>query len=254
MRSYIFNFSTAKIEKLGIKGVPVLILAFMDQFFKSGNAETKEQDGKIFYWIEASKIIEDLPFLDIKPQMVRVYLDQLRDKGIIQDFDNNGKHYTKRFVHINYSMLVDQSDGEFTEVIGNDSTLPFYTPPGTNYYNTIKYNAFNFIYETPAIQSLIIEVDKPKFTKLLKAYLQKLLTPAIYAALIKNLSISTGQSTIKLKFSSTQTIMDSIVYVLESAVVGAYTSLLISQLLSKSTSKSTPNEVKNKPILNQISL
>ena len=125
-------------------------------------------------------------------------------------------------------------------------------PPNTSYYAIIKYNAFTFIYESPAIQSVLIETDKTRFNKLLHGYLQKLLSPLVYEY-FKTAQITTNNTTIKLTFKATSTIVEECIYKLEQAVVGAYTSLMVAQIINKS--KPTPAKtIKNEPILNQIAL
>ena len=255
MRSYIFNFSAKKVEKLGIKGTPVIILDYLDQFFKSGHSKDPvEYQNKIYYWIEASKVVEDLAYLDIKSQRVRQYFDFLCDKGVLSKYPADGPDYskTKLRLHINYNLLVDQVDGDLNQIVGKDTTLPFYMPPNTSYYAIIKYNAFTFIYESPAIQSVLIETDKTRFNKLLHGYLQKLLSPLVYEY-FKTAQITTNNTTIKLTFKATSTIVEECIYKLEQAVVGAYTSLMVAQIINKS--KPTPAKtIKNEPILNQIAL
>lgn len=254
MRSFIFNFSAQKIEKLGIKGTPVIILSYLDQFFKSGKADVKVLKDKNYYWITSSHIVEDLPFLNIKKQMVSQYIDLLCEKGVLEKYPKDGEEYckTKKYLHINYNLLVEQVDGDFKQIVGNDKTLQYYMPQGSNYYNSIRYNSCNFIYECPAIQSVIVESDKNKYCKLLLGYLQTLLSPTIFESIIKNLRVTTTANTIKLSFKLTNVIVDNCVYLVEQAVVSAYTSLLISQLINKNKQpKSTP---KNTPLLNQISL
>lgn len=229
MRSYIFNFSAKKVEELGVKGTPVIILDYLDRFFKSGSAEVKIQDEKNFYWITYSKIVNDNAFLDIKEKRVKQIIDELCAKNVLEKFDNQGEHYTKLYIRINYNKLLEINDGELREVIGQDKSLQFFMPGNINNFSNISYNSFTFIYEAPAIQNLLVSANKNTYLNLLKTALKMVLSNIVYDAFCKNFRLETRQNSIILHYKLTDMLIDANLYKIEQAVVQSYITLLISK-------------------------
>lgn len=229
-RSYIYGFSAKKITDLKIKSTPGQILEWLDQFFKSGNAQTKKQGDKNYFWARYSKIIKDNPNLEIKKGRVKQIIDELCEKGVLEKYDNEGEKYTKLYLHINYEKLLDSLDDDFTQIAGSVNGLQFYLPGAKNFYCEIKYNAGIFIYQSPAIQTLLVDRNAGKFKNILLADLKLLLSGTMFDLITTKLKLETIENGIKLTMPSmTKALMEEHLQKIERAVVDSYTTLLISQ-------------------------
>lgn len=119
MRWYIFGFSQEILNKFRLSVGDSLILDYLIDFYHSENCCIKNIDNKRFMWISFSKLIADLPILNIGERQVRRLLSKFEEKGIIKKYQENGKS----FVYINEDLLFGKQSYYACKVTEHDLNL-----------------------------------------------------------------------------------------------------------------------------------
>lgn len=89
MKHTIMGFQQEKLMELGLDLVHAAILRYFIDFKNTDAMKSEIIDGKVYYWVNYEKVIEELPMLGLKKQSVRKRLYNLRDAKVLT-------HYTKK--------------------------------------------------------------------------------------------------------------------------------------------------------------
>ncbi|GAB6168266.1 hypothetical protein JCM1393_07260 [Clostridium carnis] len=89
MKFNILGFNQEELIKMDMDTSDVLILRYLVDFIDSGSMITEKVKEDIFYWIDYSSLIENLPILGLKKDGVYRRLKKMVNKGVL-------KHYTKK--------------------------------------------------------------------------------------------------------------------------------------------------------------
>lgn len=242
MKPYILGFSQPKLVDLGLTNAEVIILDHLKQFFNKGIAKVKQKDGKNYFWITIPELVRQLPLLRIEKERMRQLINNMCKIGVLEKFDSTS---TSIYLNIKYNMLSDNVNDDLVQVTGNDTSLAQYVNieqyEGTQFYNMIRYNAFNYYYETPAIDEDFLKRNLGEFTRALKNNLKLLVSPVIYEMGLKNLTIASAPNTIILIFKNMGLAnIERNTFKIETAICGAYVSLLINRYFA--TDKPAPTK------------
>jgi len=144
MRLSIFGYSQKKAVDMGLELDHLMILRWFVDWQKSGGMKTFEaKNGERYYWINAKKIISDLPLLGLSSrQSVYKRLKELVEKDVLKK-KTDDKNWT--FYSINDSTYSKLCYGENTGgnenspplLINQDPCKKFSQPPVKSSYNPL---------------------------------------------------------------------------------------------------------------------
>lgn len=84
MKYTIFGFNQKKAVELGLDTNDLLIIRWFVDFYSSQKMVKINMGDKTFAWVSYSKIIEDIPILNMKKDMVYKRLKKICDTGIME--------------------------------------------------------------------------------------------------------------------------------------------------------------------------
>lgn len=204
MRNYIFEFKQEIALQRGLGVDELLILDYILKFMGSSASVQKKINNKPFGWISYSKLLSDLPILNIKERRLQKIFAGLEQKGIIERQTLN----KKMFVYVNRNllfcldkelgedylteqdkkMLKEQKDGENIHQFGEyagvvDVNWRTNIHPIVNYYK----NKIKVLLTCSRVQ----EINTHKFIQSLQETLQSQVSPLTYDLCLKNLRVTT---------------------------------------------------------------
>lgn len=123
--------------KLDLKDL--LLLDYLQKYFESGYSKCKVVDRKVYHRVTYKKILSDLPILQFKNRRLKIKLDLLEKKGIIERYSGLRREL---YLFINFDVL----SGTFIPNTAEDSVQKFQSistkvPTIDNKNN--NYNKFN---------------------------------------------------------------------------------------------------------------
>ena len=226
MRDSIFGLSQRRAIQEKISLEQLLILDTLNHFFESGECQHIVVNDRKYYWIEYSKMRNDMPILDISERQWMNIINDLIDKHFINKY--KPKHNsTKMYFSLNLNRLFEDKS-QFEVFIGRDTALEYYKDGFDKITPEILIKYTTLIYKHPVIkQSQILEtVGKEAFVHGLKIKLSKLLSKKVYP-FFKDLvlQIEDGNISIITSFATSTLLIDNM-YKIERALVDTYIALL----------------------------
>lgn len=108
MRYTILGFTQTTLTKYNLNLTHALILRYIIDLIQNPRIVTKEENGKKYYWIKYKELIEDLPILNIKKNMLYKRLKELVKKEILDHCPTKDSTGTFSFYAIgkNYKELL----------------------------------------------------------------------------------------------------------------------------------------------------
>lgn len=110
MRRLVVGYLQDEAVSLNLDLKDLLILRFIVNFIKSDAPYKKRINGKFFYWIRTSYIINELPILYINsPEVLKRRIDKLiKLKLLDYKLDKNKGMYTYYAIGENYYLLLEE--------------------------------------------------------------------------------------------------------------------------------------------------
>lgn len=143
MKIEILGFSQEQIIALGLKLDEVLLLRWFVDFKGTDRMEEHidPSDGKAYYWVRGSKLVQDLPVLTSSIDYSMRRFNRLCEKGVLVKYNMPSKDGRKACFRINpdiYGSLVesfkDRANVQFTTLAVDDANVQNTTLP--NVQNT----------------------------------------------------------------------------------------------------------------------
>lgn len=115
MKYKIYGFLQDGFVKFGLKSSDMLILRWFVDFMDSGRMISKEIDGKLYYWIDYKKIMEDFPILDMKKDAIYMRLRKMCECKILERkiLKKGGYSYYRlgdNYIYLIYPDLLTEED------------------------------------------------------------------------------------------------------------------------------------------------
>lgn len=115
MKYKIYGFLQDGFVKFGLKSSDMLILRWFVDFMDSGKMISKEIDGKLYYWIDYKKIMEDFPILDMKKDAIYMRLRKMCECKILERkiLKKGGYSYYRlgdNYIYLIYPDLLTEED------------------------------------------------------------------------------------------------------------------------------------------------
>ncbi|MGG7078617.1 conserved phage C-terminal domain-containing protein [Clostridium sardiniense] len=122
MQNILIGYSQEKGIELGLDLKDLVILRFISTFIISKSLFKKEIDGRDFYWIKTSYIIEKLPMLNIKSKDMMMRRIKKLVKSNLLDYRlmKEGGTYTLYAIGSEYENLFFKKDNESLRPKGDD--------------------------------------------------------------------------------------------------------------------------------------
>ena len=151
MRDYIFGFKHRALLDFKISIKEALVLRYLLDFFDSGNAFSKRIENKTYYLIYNSKVVADLPILDVQERQVFNMIKSLEGKGVLKRYNNSTAN---TYIYIAREKIIDgeydkcpfsNSDLNDIDIARNSSTknIQLKYVPSKNFYKIFFSNHFN---------------------------------------------------------------------------------------------------------------
>ena len=115
MKYKIYGFLQDGFVKFSLKSSDMLILRWFVDFMDSGKMISKEIDGKLYYWIDYKKIMEDFPILDMKKDAIYMRLRKMCECKILERkiLKKGGYSYYRlgdNYIYLIYPDLLTEED------------------------------------------------------------------------------------------------------------------------------------------------
>lgn len=120
MRFNILGFDQIKSVELGLNLDELMILRHLHDFTSSGKMEITIHEGEMYYWVNYSKFVEDLPILGMKKaRVMEIFNNNLSEKPKdwekrLENMSESSKKRAKSFKHIGLLKSFTKKDKEGT--------------------------------------------------------------------------------------------------------------------------------------------
>lgn len=226
MRESIFGFSQRRAYHEGLDTNDLLILDTLNHFFESGECQHIVVNERKYYWIEYTKMMDDMPLVRSQCRQWQNRINDLIDKHFIDKYKPKSNS-TKMYFALNLNRLYEEKS-QFETFIGRDTALEYYkdsfdviTPEICVKYATLSYHH-------PVIRAsqILDTVGKETFVHGLKIKLSKLLSKKVYP-FFKDVVVQIEDKEISVitSFASSTLLIDNM-YKIERAIVDTYIALL----------------------------
>lgn len=122
MKYTILGFSQMKAIEFGLDTEDLLILRWFIDFKGTDKMTTIKENADVYYWINYSKILEDIPILNVtKERIKKKHFNKLCECGVLKHkYINNGGSYSYYSLGENYLSLIEDLGGrsKMTEGVG----------------------------------------------------------------------------------------------------------------------------------------
>lgn len=106
MRNYIGSFRQDILQALGISLNEWLLLDQFMIYSRSNTMQKKYKDGKDYVYIKYSKVMSDLPILNITDRTYRKYVQHLTQSSLIEKYSDNS---SELYIHLNLDLLLKEA-------------------------------------------------------------------------------------------------------------------------------------------------
>lgn len=114
MKFTIMGFNQREAINLNLSTDELLLLRFFVDFKESGAMTTKENEGKTYYWVNYSYVLENLPILgNISKRTLMRKFDNLVDNNVLEKYTHkSGGTFSCYKTGVNYIKLISESSGQ----------------------------------------------------------------------------------------------------------------------------------------------
>lgn len=226
MRESIFGFSQRRAYHEGLDTNDLLILDTLNHFFESGECQHIVVNERKYYWIEYTKMMDDMPLVRSQCRQWQNRINDLIDKHFIDKYKPKSNS-TKMYFALNLNRLYEEKS-QFETFIGRDTALEYYkdsfdviTPE-----ICVKYATLSYRHPVIKASQILDTVGKETFVHGLKIKLSKLLSKKVYP-FFKDVVVQIEDKEISVitSFASSTLLIDNM-YKIERAIVDTYIALL----------------------------
>jgi len=203
LRKYVCGFLQDNLKIYGLSVKEILILEYLNQFFKTDKVYQLIHNGKVFYWIANSKILQDLPVLKIgKRQLINIF-NKLSGIGLVEILIKGNK----KFLHVYFEKLTDEesiADLDIINLVSEDKCKQNMVDDEVKRINCDEEKSFvdeidkQCVLESVEGNDIIKLKNKEKINK---NYEKNIKNGVIYNNLYKNIAIKLNNTSLKIYYN-----------------------------------------------------